>query len=309
MFAFCEFTYIIAIVETGGFSSAARKLHISQPSLSQYVKKLEEDIGFPIFDRTKKPLSLTHSGKRYLAFAQEVLERRDGFLQSIDRNAGVQQGHLTVGVSFARSLYFIPRLLPPLHKRYPGLSIELLEQSAPNLENAILKGSIDIAITTLPIPAKGIAYKLLLNELLLIAIPSQNKLCDELVSMPDRKYPVIDLRKAANEPFVMLPAIYKLRALTDQICIDAGFTPSAIITTANFSTAHRLAGVGLGLHMGPETLFHAEIVHPTPVYATFSIKDYIWPIVIAYRADKFFTPAMKVFVEIAREQLADEKHK
>lgn len=300
MLYFREATYVLAIIDCGSFSSAAKTLFISQPSLSQYIKNLEVFLGFPIFDRSGSKLTLTYNGSKYVEFARALLGLRDGFIKTMEDVSGLHQGHLSIGVSFGRSKYFIPKLIPGFKGRYSGVSIDLYEKPAAALEDALLQGIIDLAITTLPIISKELKYHHFFDEMILIAIPCEHSLTKELVFEPGRKYPLIDLSIASNCQFIMMPLNYRLRSLADQICADEGFNPQVVLTTSNFGTAHSLVSKGLGLLIGPETLLLSENLQPSPVYATFKKRDYLWPIVIAYKPSRYVSPAMEAFIEMSK---------
>lgn len=302
---FREFIYVLTILESGGISAAAKKLYISQPSLSQYIKKLEKELGFCIFDRMEKSMQLTYMGEKYVLFAQDVLNRRDIFFQAISDYTGLQLGHIVLGVAFFRSLFYVPKLLPPFKEKYPGISVNLFEQPAPMLEKALVKGTADLIITNLPIYTPEASYEHLFDEKILLAIPPDHRICKELVNIGDRQYPVLDLSKAQDETFIMYSPSFRIRTLSDHICMDAGFTPQHVINTLNFGTGHRLASKGMGLFFGPESLLLEDIVFPRPVYATFSKGDYTWPVVIAHNRDKYLTPAIKAFIDFSKSILGN----
>ena len=302
MLEFHELTYILAIAETGSFSKAAKKLLISQPSLSQYVKCLEGMLGFPLFDRSVKPIKLTHMGEKYVAFARNTLNVRDDFLQSIHEDCTLQSGHLIVGLSFFRSIYYTPRIFPVFKRRYPGITIELFEKPAPEIEKALINATVDLALTNLPVYQNGISYKKLIEEKLLLAIPPTHPLRDKLVWKKDEEYPALDPRHLIDVPFIKMPHNFRLRALSDLICKDAGLIPQIALVTANFGAAQHLVSEGMGVTLTPETLQLAEETQNRPIYATLICnKNYTWPIVIAYSPKRYQTPAMTAFINTALE--------
>lgn len=301
MLAFREFTYVTTIAELGSFSAAAQTLFISQPSLSQYISKLENTLGFHIFDRTTKPLKLTYLGEQYLLFASDILNRKKSFFEMVGEINGLHSGHITLGVSFYRSLYYVPKLFPPFYAKYPGVSIKLLEESAPTLEKAVLRGAADLAIINSPVHDDMIAYERLVDEKILLAIPDGHKLCEKLVWRDGIKYPEIDPHVLIDTPFIVQPTNFAIRDVTDNICSEAGFTPKIALVTHNLGTGHNLVMQGIGVTVIPETIIFEEGHPKRPIYATFAGKDPVWPIIIVYHRNRYLTPAMKAFIALSKE--------
>lgn len=307
MLDFRELTYVVAIVDAGGFSNAARKLFISQPSLSQYVKKLEDSLGFAIFERRGNSTRLTYAGKEYVTFARETLRHRDQFLLTMNEMSSIQKGHLRIGVSFFRSSFYIPQLIPAFKEKYPSITIELLEQPAPTLEKAVAHGEIDLAISNLPVYVSGITYERLIDEMILLSIPTGHPLCGSLVQKTGAKYPNLDLRLAFAEPFIMMTPLYRLRTIANHICLDAGFIPSVILETSNFGTALRLVAKGFGLTFTPESLFLDNLGNSSGVCATFTHRDYTWPIAILRAEKGYLSDAAKTFIEFSHTVLCPKQ--
>lgn len=303
MLTFKELTYVVTIAEEGGFSNAAKKLYVSQPSLSQYVKKIEQDLGFCLFERQGNNIKLTSLGREYITFANEVLQRRDTFLHTVSDYTELRKGSLTIGASAFRSVFYFPLLLPGFRAQYPGISIKLFEKPAPVLEEAVAQGTIDLAISNLPIYEPGLHTIPLLDERVLLALPPGHPLCAKLVREEGRKYPVIDLKLAADEPFIMMPTTFRLRMVSERICANAGFTPKITLVTANHATAQHLVAQGFGLNLSPETIILNRRDTPSPVYTTFSTGDYIWPIAVLCPANGFISDAARAFIAHARAVL------
>jgi len=303
MLDFHELTYVLAIAQEGSFTNAAKKLFISQPSLSQYIKKLEDSLGFTIFERIGNTIKLTYAGKEYVSFAKETLKNKELFLQALDEISSLQRGHLKIGVSFFRSSFYIPKLIPSFKKRYPGITMELLEKPAPILERAVAHGDIDLAISNLPVYVSGLICESLFDEMVLLSMPAKHPLCEALTQKPGSKYASLDLRLASAEPFIMLPPSYRLRVLANHICLDAGFIPSVVLETSNFGTALSLTEKGLGLSFSPETLICDNFENPSVRHATFANKDYTWPIAILHSEKGSLSDAARTFAQFCHAVL------
>lgn len=307
MLTFKELTYVMTVAEEGGFSNAAKKLYISQPSLSQYIKKIERELDICLFERQSNRVNLTPIGREYIAFATEVLNRRDTFLRTICDYTELRKGSISIGASEFRSVFYFPRLLPSFKEKYPGISIKLLEKPAPMLEEAVAHGEVDLAISNLPTRTPGLNTITLMDERVMLALPPMHPLCEKLVYVEGRDYPVIDMKLAAEEPFIMMPTTFRLRLLSEHICISAGFDPKISLVTANHATALHLVARGFGLSFSPETIMLNRADVPSPVYATFSAGDCFWPIAALYPESGFLSDAANAFIEHAKSILTRDK--
>ena len=118
-------SYIMTILEEGSITAAAKKLLISQPSLSQTVKAVEDELGLPIFDRRAKRLTLTYAGQRYVESMREIMTAERNFLSEIAEMKNDHRATLRIGISAQRSISLLPQILPAFLARYPLVTVEL----------------------------------------------------------------------------------------------------------------------------------------------------------------------------------------
>ena len=120
-------SYILAVVEAGGFTAAAEKLHISQPSLSQTVRTVERHLGAELFDRSGKKTALTPAGQKYVEGVREMLSLERNLIGEIAELQSKGRSALCIGISASRSVSLLPLILPEFMRRWPHVSIELKE--------------------------------------------------------------------------------------------------------------------------------------------------------------------------------------
>ncbi len=133
-------TYILAIAKRKNMTKAAEELFVSQSSLSQYLSKLERELGTPLFYRSKGRLSLTPAGELYVAAAKEVVRIKDELYRNIHSLGDIEdQGHITIGVTSQFGLQMLTQLIPPLKTRYPDVTIEISETNVPTLTTLLLE--------------------------------------------------------------------------------------------------------------------------------------------------------------------------
>ena len=125
--------YILAIWEEGGFSKAAERLYISQPSLSASVKRIEEKISVPIFNRSTVPVSLTEVGEQYVKYALEIEEKEKDFERYIADYTNLLTGSVRIGGSSFFSSFMIPFMISEFNKKYPNVNFEIFEDNTKDL--------------------------------------------------------------------------------------------------------------------------------------------------------------------------------
>ena len=134
------YRYLDTLITAGSFSKAARVLQISQPSISQFVHRLETEVGTQLVDRTAKPLRLTYAGECFMKTEREIEQLRSMRSRLIaDIGEGVR-GHVTIGSSHYRSTFFLAEVLPIFRREYPGVTVSLAEGTTKELEDFAFDG-------------------------------------------------------------------------------------------------------------------------------------------------------------------------
>src|SRR5579875_3290267 len=151
-----QLRYVCAIVETGSFSRAAERCQVAQPSLSQQVLKLEEELGAKLFDRLGRSVRLTEAGRAFMPHARLILEHMEAARASVaEKNADVS-GSVAVGVIPTIAPYLMPRFTAAFAKKYPEAKLRIVEETTPVLVEALRSLSIDLAILALPLRHKDL---------------------------------------------------------------------------------------------------------------------------------------------------------
>lgn len=305
---FRHLRYILQIAEDRSFSKAAQKLYIAQPSLSQYILKLEQNLGTQLFDRSSTPLRLTFAGELYVKTAKHILDLNEQLSQQINDAAGLKKGRLTIGISPFRSAYILPGILRVFQQKFPGIEIILIEAKFHELENYALHGTTDLSILTLPVPDEIFSYTPLLPEELLLAVPPRHPVIKKggdtaRGQYPRPRIPLIELR---DDPFIVLGQ--RLRQTTIEFCRQAGFQPRILLETKSAEAAHAFVAAGMGVSIIPDTLALFGNLSERPHY--FSIES-LMPtrtLVAAYRTGRYLSGAAQEFINLSREILGLKKN-
>ncbi len=296
-----QMRYILAIAEEQNLSAAAKKLYIAQPSLSQLLQKVEEQLGTLLFDRSATPLRPTYAGELYLSAARKILDLSDQLHKQLDDIGNLKQGRITLGISPFRSIHLLPRVLPTFQRRYPGIEVRLLEGQMDEIEAFMAKGVTDLSLMTLPLPNDLFAYEALLHETILAVLPSDHRLC-RAVSPSFSNAPSLPLSALRDEPFILLKPGQRMRQFSLELCRQAGFTPRIVMETENIEAAHALAAAGLGVTLVPDTLQSVRTPTP-PCYASLGDPPPSRTLVIAYRKNAYLSQAARAFIAVAQESV------
>lgn len=151
-FSLTQLEYILAVNKYGHFAKAAEACHITQPTLSMQIQKLEEDLGITIFDRSKKPILVTEVGQKVIEQIQNILfevKKMEGIIQTEQR--GQAHGELTIGVIPTIAPYLLPRLLPVIEKMFPAIEMKLMEMQTSRIIEALNNDEIDVGLLATPL--------------------------------------------------------------------------------------------------------------------------------------------------------------
>ncbi len=136
-----EYQYVLKVAQLQNMTKAAEALFITQPSLSHYIARVEEELGVQLFNRLTTPLSLTPAGEKYVETARMILELDSNLKKELTEIAKGKKGVITLGMSHARASFFLPYFLPAFRKKYPGIEVKTVENRSDLLEEAVAKGA------------------------------------------------------------------------------------------------------------------------------------------------------------------------
>lgn len=249
-----DLEYIYAVHKAGSFSKAAESLHVTQPTLSMAVKRVEASIGMALFDRTTRPLALTEAGRIYIESTTKILaieEDRNAQIRDID---GLKSGALCIGGSHYINTCILPPAMTEYSRRYPGIKLELIEASSAFLADMLTERLIDITFTCrADIIASFTHYPAFHDHILLAVSPETLSLpcalsADDVI---DGKHLADDwpciTREAMNElEYVILSEGNNLHDRAMRIFTEAGITPKVKLEISQLATSYHLARANFG---------------------------------------------------------------
>lgn len=240
---FHQLRYICAIAETGSFSRAAERCRVAQPSLSQQVLKLEEDLGAKLFDRLGRSVRLTDAGRAFLPHARAILSQMEAARSSVAGQRADLRGSVAVGVIPTIAPYLIPRATAAFAKKYPDAKVRIVEATTPVLIEGLRTLSIDLAILALPLRHKDLELFPLRREPLFAVLPRDHARA-EAKSMA--------LKELRGASFVMLRDGHCFRDLSLNACAHARVAPRIAFESDQFSSVLGMVAAGVGVSIVPE---------------------------------------------------------
>ena len=228
--------YIRTIAQEESITAAAKKLYVSQPSLSQMVRQVESEYGVTLFDRTVSPLRLTYAGEKYLEAASVMLaanERLENELREIRQE---NSGLLRLGISVQRAMQILPVALPWFTMQFPKVSIDLREEGSARLEKLLEDGEIDLALAAIESVSPRLSYTLIEKEIIGVLAGRGANIAQQLPPGTP-----VSLSMIREDAFVSLKPGHSVRVVQDSLFRAEGLRPQILLETDSLEVAKRVA--------------------------------------------------------------------
>ena len=314
--------YVYEVYRERSFSKAAQKLFISQPSLSAAVKKEEQRIGAPIFDRSVSPIGLTDCGREYIRCAEKIMDIRTGFENYLNDRNELRTGRLSVGASNLFASYVLPPCLSRFTRLYPLVDIQLSEANTPVLVRQLSLGSLDLVIDNEPLSEELYTRYPLFTDQVLLAVPvkyltDRSGLPAPLTAADIRQdrhrsqdgsenyaFSEVPLSLLEDVSFLLLRPGNDTRRLADSICRHQAFSPHTVLELDQQATAYHLACYGMGAAFVSDTLIKRVPSDPRVVFFYLGPERALRTIYFYHKKGRYITRAMREFLKIAEEDLS-----
>lgn len=181
---FVQLEYIVAVDTWRHFATAAGQCFVTQPTLSMQIQKLEEELGFKIFDRSKQPVVPTEAGLEVIEHARRVLQERNNLLETVQLRKGVLTGELRIGIIPTLAPYLLPLFIQPFTKKYPSVRLVVHEMMTDLIITRLREGKIDAGILVTPLQEPGISEHVLFYEELMAYVSKQNAVYEKTYVLP-----------------------------------------------------------------------------------------------------------------------------
>jgi DNA-binding transcriptional LysR family regulator len=249
----------VAVAEEGSFTRAARRLNLSQPSLSQQIRRLERELGGELIERLPRGIRLTAAGSAFLPQAEAAVRAADRAAASARAALGLEAGELEVAILLSIAVGILPPAITRWHERYPDVGIRMHEYTHRSLlEEDVRRGVGDLAVGPRPPAWQGPVERLGCEELVVV-LPAADPLFG-------RKR--VPLEALEDRSWILFQPGHGLTEVVANACRRAGFQPRSAVRTTQVEAAVRLAVAGLGPTMVPDNVVApsvaSSVVHLDP---------------------------------------------
>ena len=234
--------YFLAAAEGLHFGRAARRLHISQPTVSQQIRELEEELGAELFERRGRGVRLTRAGELFRTYASRALEDVSAGERALDALAKREGGELRVAYLPSMTASVVVPAVASVLRKHPGVRVVAYEGTSRRVERLVMEGKADIGLGLLPVRSPGLETEPLLEGRLALVVPRGHHLAKETSA---------SLRDLEDEPFALLSRSLRARGLADALFARAGMSPRIVLEADTVATVLSVVRAGLAITVLP----------------------------------------------------------
>jgi LysR family hydrogen peroxide-inducible transcriptional activator len=238
-----DLEYLVAVADHRHFGKAAASCHVSQPTLSIQLKKLESELGALLLERGPRLVVLTPAGEDIVARARRILADADAIRTTARRSRSPYSGGFRLGIFPTLAAYLLPHVVPELHRRYPHLELLLTEEKTATLLHHLHDGQLDAALLALPVMDPALQTLPLFREDFVLAVPTGHPLAE-------RDGP-LDASAVADEPLLLLDEGHCLRDQVLDWCHSTGNERFLGFRATSLETLRHMVSCGIGSTLLP----------------------------------------------------------
>jgi DNA-binding transcriptional LysR family regulator len=291
-----QLRYLVALAEELHFTRAAAREHIAQPALSQQIRRLENEVGLALVERTSRRVAITEAGDVLVARARRVLAELEAADAELGALRGVQSGRVLVGALHTMGPIDLALVLADFHRRYPAIELTVRENSSEELAEMLRVDELDLAFLSVTerIESHGLGLHQLVSEELMVVLPPSHRLA---------RRARVRMAELAGEQFISYRTGARLRELLVAAGAQAGFDPHVTLESNESRRIRRLVSRGMGVAILPRT----DAVEPGAEVAVAALTEpaLARDITLAWRDDRRHPPAVAEFIALARDTYAD----
>ena len=283
-----HFRIFIAVAEEENITKAAKKLYLTQPTVSVAIKEIEEHYGARFFERINQRLHITEEGKRFLDYAKHFIAMYDE-MEIAFKNTDFT-GRLRVGASVNIGTYYIPRLIREFRDRYPGINVQVKINTTAVVEKELLDGKLDLALVGGTIQSEHIVAEPLFYEKYTAICAPEHPMAGKTVPLEEfMKEPLLSREKSSGAYEVFQSAVNQ-----------TGLTVTPVWESTSQTTLMEAVHYGLGVTIVPEQMIKREVREGRLSQITFSDFSFQNTIHIAYHHSKYLSPSIKKFILLVK---------
>lgn len=295
-----QIEYILQIAEENNITHAAAKLFITQSALNQQLIKLENELGTPLFHRSRTNWHLTEAGKVYVENAKEMMRIKRETYQKIHDLSDGRHGILALGFTAGRGINMFTQAYAVFHQRFPNITVRPLEGIVRNLQKHLGQGELDVAFLTLVDSDRNEdIYENIFEEELFVVIPRHHPLGSRPIPS-GWQYASLDIRELRYEPFVLMDKSSTMRSMVNRIFSEAGITPQVLFETGNNLTI--ISMIRARLCCGILPYYYVKDLDPEEIASFHLTTRPTWHFTACYKKGGYLSRPARSFIDVVKEQ-------
>lgn len=288
-----QLEFFVSVVEAGSFSKAALRVYRTQPAVSIAIRRLEEEIGAPLFDRSQKTPTLTDAGQLVYDYALRMLALRDRAQNAVSELRSLERGRVRIGANESTSLYLLPQLILQYREKHPSVRVEIYRNVSEVLPREVLDRNVDFALLAFEPEDKELETFPILDDQLVLILNLDHPLA---------KHESVTIKELANESFlahnVKSGSRYKVVETFAQ-----HHTPLNIaLELATVETIKRFVQLKIGLAFVPHMCVAEELARGTLATVPVEGLSYLRTLWVTHRRNITFSHAAAAFLEVLHQQ-------
>lgn len=308
-----QIEYMLVLAEERNYSKAAKRLFVTQPSLSQMISNLESQLKVQLFDRSTSPIRLTQAGEIFVDYAMKIKMEENNMIRKLSDLQELKTGTLKIGTSPFRASCLLSRSIAEFQKRYAGITVSVIEDDIQSLENGVMNGTLDLVICLTPSDSQNFHIDELAAEKVYLAIAKDNPINEELkdyrltaedirVNSP-RLFQTKPLQFSAfkKEKFILLEDSEYDMELVSSLCEKTNIEPKGTLSTKYVETAFSFALTGLGAALIPDTYIRFGNILNHPYYYEIDDTRTENSIVLLSKRNNYLSQAAKEYCMILKQ--------
>lgn len=289
-----QLEYLVAVADEGSVTRAAERLAMAQPSVSQQLRKLEREVGQPLFDRLPRGVVLTEAGRRLVGHARTILAELRDARRHVDDARRAVGGALTVGAIPTIAPFALPGIVRAFVEACPEVALTLVEDVTDRLVDQLERGGLDLALVSALAEPRRILVERVADEPLLVLLPAAHRLAAA---------GSVARAELAGERFLVLHAMHCLSGQVAEVCESDALRPAIVSRGAQLATIAEMVAGGLGISVVPE-MMRARDADPRRAYRPFAEAAPARELNLAWSPDRYRTNAAREFARVARAHLS-----
>lgn len=287
-----QLEFFVTVVEEGSFSKAAERVYRTQPAVSIAIRRLEEEVGAPLFERSQKTPALTEAGELIYDYAKRILALRNQAREVVSELCSLQRGRVRIGANESTSLYLLPQLILQYRERHPNIKLEIYRHVSERLPREVLDRNLDFALMAFePADSDLESFPILRDELILIMHPKHRLAGRDSVTVKElgkESFLAHNVKTASRDKVIEVFSKHQ--------------TPLNIsLELATVETIKRFVQLKIGLAFVPRMCVREELDRGALTTVPVSGLSYFRTLWATHRRQMTFSPAAAAFLEILRQ--------